>query len=265
MDTVVVKDRSTGRVSPPLAPSTFQQFRAQYDLSIEALAARILSRHHETIKIKKAHVAIRNLCRILDSALTLANRTGFHAMSLRDLSEHSGVSMGALYTYFDSKETLLTMILHTVAEAVEDVLAAPLSKLDSDPAARLRWLIVRHVHVTEAMLPWFFFVFMETKAFPREARASARSHERRTEALIEDVLKSGKTSGAFAIDDVAMTATLIKPLLQDWYVKRAKYKRRAIGPDHYAQSIIAFVESAILRVALHSGFKAIPPRRTATR
>lgn len=265
MGTLIVKDGSTGRARPPADPGTFQQFRAQYDLSMETLAERILSRHHETIKIKKAHVAIRNLCRILDSALTLANRTGFHAMSLRDLSEHSGFSMGALYTYFDSKETLLAMILHTVAETVEDVLTVPLSKLDGEPATRLRWLIARHVHVTEAMRPWFFFVFMEAKAFPREARAAARSHERRTEALIEDILKSGKASGVFAIDDVAMTATLIKPLLQDWYVKRAKYKRRAIGPDRYAQSIIDFVESAILRAASRTRTEAVLQRRMATR
>ena len=43
-----------------------------------------------------------------------------------------------------------------------------------------------------------------------------------------------------------MTAALIKPLLQDWYVKRAKYHRRGIAPERYAQSVIDFVEAAIL-------------------
>ena len=45
--------------------------------------------------------------------------------------------------------------------------------------------------------------------------------------------------------DVEMTAALIKPLLQDWYVKRAKYHRRGITPERYAQSVIDFVEAAI--------------------
>lgn len=244
--TAVKQAEPTARRRKERAPEA-KPSRTQRPLSMDALAERIVTRHQETIKVKKPHVAARNLCRIVDSALTLSNRTGFHAMSLRDLSEHSGVSMGALYTCFDSKETLLGMILHTVAEAVEDVLAAPLASIGGGPAERLRWLLTQHVRLTEAMQPWFFFVYMEAKAFPQDARAVARAHELRTEALIERVLTEGKTSGAFAIDDPAMTATLIKPLLQDWYVKRAKYKRRGVGPDRFAQSLIAFVESAILR------------------
>lgn len=224
-------------------------------LSMPALAERIVARHQGAIRVKKAHVATRNLTKILNSALTLSNRTGFHAMSLRDLSEHSGVSMGALYTCFDSKETLLGMILHTVAEAVEDELAKPLAEIDGGPTERLRWLLTQHVRLTEAMQPWFFFVYMEAKAFPQDARASARAHELRTEALIEALLIEGSKSGAFAVDDPAMTATLIKPLLQDWYVKRAKYRRRGVGPDRFAQTIVDFVESAIL----NAGAKAVRP------
>lgn len=238
------------------APGASEPLRSRVDLGMDMLATRIVARHPETIKIKKLHVAVRNLGRILDSALTLSNRTGFHAMSLRDLSEHSGVSMGALYTYFDSKETLLAMILHTVAEVVEETLVAPLAASSDTPAERLRWLLARHVQLTEAMLPWFVFVYMEAKAFPAEAKAAVRSYERSTEALIESVLADGKKSGAFAIGDPAMTATLIKPLIQDWYVKRAKYRRRGVTPDGYAKATIDFVEAAIL---------ARSPRRQAAR
>lgn len=237
--------------------------RTQVPLSMAALAERIVTRHQGTIRVKKTHVATRNLSKILNSALTLSNRTGFHAMSLRDLSEHSGVSMGALYTCFDSKETLLDMILHTVAEAVEDALATPLASIGGSPAERLRWLLTQHVRLTEAMQPWFFFVYMEAKAFPQDAKASARAHELRTEALIESLLIEGRKSGAFAIDDPAMTATLIKPLLQDWYVKRAKYKRRGVGPDQFAQTVVDFVESAILNVGAKAARPAARQRRAA--
>ena len=44
-------------------------------------------------------------------------------MSLRDLSRASGVSMGGLYAYFDSKTTLLNMILSEVTAAVQRVLS----------------------------------------------------------------------------------------------------------------------------------------------
>jgi TetR/AcrR family transcriptional regulator, cholesterol catabolism regulator len=260
--TALKQTRLPERKKPGTATRRPESPRLRGPWSMDALAERIVARHQNTIKVKKAHVATRNLGRILDSALTLSNRTGFHAMSLRELSEHSGVSMGALYTCFDSKETLLGMILQTVAEAVEDVLAGPLALVGGGPTERLRWLLTQHVQLTEAMQPWFFFVYMEAKAFPQGARESARAHELRTEALIEGLLIDGKKCGAFAIDDPAMTATLIKPLLQDWYVKRAKYRRRGVGPEQFAQAVIRFVEKAILNVAAKPA-RAAPPRKAA--
>ena len=40
-----------------------------------------------------------------------------------------------------------------------------------------------------------------------------------------------------------MAASLTKPLLQDWYLKRWKYSRRGVGPDVYADWVIGFVEA----------------------
>lgn len=220
-------------------------FEARYDFGMEALAARILHRHAATIRVKKPAVATARLSRILDTTLTLANRKGFHSMSLRDLAEHSGLSMGALYAYFDSKDTLLLMILGQVANAVQEVLGAPPESLSDDPAARLRWLLETHVYLTEVMQPWFVFAYMEAKAFSREGRALAVESELLTERLIADALEDGRRRGRFAVADVDMTAALVKPLLQDWYVKRAKYRRRGVTPEHYAAAVLDFIEAAL--------------------
>jgi TetR/AcrR family transcriptional regulator, cholesterol catabolism regulator len=225
--------------------STLPEFQERFDLSMEALCARMLERHQATIRIRKPAVAIANLARIVETTLTLANAKGFHSMSLRDLTEHTGLSMGALYAYFDSKDTLLMMILGQVVVAVEDVLTRPPPSLEADPAARLRWLLETHLYLTEAMQPWFVFAYMEAKAFPREGRDLAVASELTTERLLAEALEQGARAGLFRIADIEMTAALIKPLLQDWYVKRAKYRRRGIAPERYAQSVIDFVEAAI--------------------
>ncbi|MGF7211966.1 AcrR family transcriptional regulator [Skermanella aerolata] len=225
--------------------STLLEFQERFDLSMEALCARMLERHQATIRIRKPAVAIANLARIVETTLTLANAKGFHSMSLRDLTEHTGLSMGALYAYFDSKDTLLMMILGQVVVAVEDVLTRPPPSLEADPAARLRWLLETHLYLTETMQPWFVFAYMEAKAFPREGRDLAVASELTTERLLAEALEQGARAGVFRIADIEMTSALIKPLLQDWYVKRAKYHRRGIAPERYAQSVIDFVEAAI--------------------
>jgi AcrR family transcriptional regulator len=45
--------------------------------------------------------------RLLDAAATCFSRTGFHRTTIDDICKAAGVSPGALYVYFDSKEALI--------------------------------------------------------------------------------------------------------------------------------------------------------------
>ena len=221
--------------------------------TLEHLAARIHARHRDTIKVQKPHVAAANLARILGAALTLSNRHGFHAMTLRQLAEASGLSMGGLYSYLDSKDTLLLMILEEVSHAVEEALGAAPEAVKADPRAHLRWLIARHVALTEEMQPWFLFAYMEAKAFPPEGRRRAVDGERLSERMFAQVIEQGMEAGVFAPGDALFAAALVKPLLQDWYVKRGKYRARGIDADAYARQVTAFVEGALAPAVAAAG------------
>ncbi len=215
--------------------------------STEALCARILERHRDVVRVQKPRVAIANLARIIEATLKLSNRQGFHATSLRDLSEASGISMGGLYSCFDNKTTLLLMILGEVSATVSEVLGAPPEEVVASPSAHLRWLVDTHVRLTEAMQPWFAFAYMEAKSFPSNARCMAVDSEAATEEIFADVLRRGVANGDFEISDITLTASLIKPLLQDWYVKRAKYRRRNTTIAAYVDAVCAIVEAAVAR------------------
>lgn len=211
------------------------------------LCASILERHRATIMIKKPAFAVRKLSMIVTSALALSNQKGFQAMSLRDLSAASGVSMGGLYAYFDSKTTLLAMILGEVTEQVRTVLSEAPPEVAENPSAHLDWLIETHIRLTDAMLPWFTFAFMEAKNFPLAERRMAVDSEELTETIFADAVAAGIASGDFRSDTSPLLAALIKPLLQDWYVKRAKYRRRGVEIDFYVQTVQNIVRSACAR------------------
>jgi len=229
--------------APPAAPASALPAKDAY--AIEAICARILARHRDRISVRKDHVAVANLARIIEAVLKLSSRQGFHETSLRDLAQASGLSMGGLYSYFDNKNTLLVMILTEVAETAEAALRQAPAGLAADPAAHLRWLIETHIRLTEAMQPWFVFAFMEAKGFPAPARTMATESEAATERIFAEVLARGVAAGVFRIADVDLTAALIKPLLQDWYVKRAKHRKRGIPIQRYIDGVIGFIEAAI--------------------
>ena len=212
----------------------------------EDLCESILDRHRQTIGVRKASIAVPKLKRILEAALELSNSKGFQAMSLRDLAGASGLSSGGLYAYFDSKATLLQMILAEVTSVVARVLEAPPDAIRQDPVAHLRWLIDTHIRLTEALLPWFTFAFMEAKNFPRAERRMAVDSEVLTEGFFVNVIRRGVDQGYFRPDTSPLLPALIKPLLQEWYVKRAKYRKRGIKPEQYSATVQDFVLRACL-------------------
>ncbi len=226
------------------------------DLTTEALCRYMLERHRDTISVQKPEFALRKLNVIVAAALELSNSKGFQAMSLRDLSRASGVSMGGLYAYFDSKTTLLNMILSEVTAAVQRVLSTPPASVQNDPVAHLNWLIATHIQMTETMLPWFTFAFMEAKNFPPAERRKAIDSEELTESYFKAVLDQGIAKGTFRRETSPLLPALIKPLLQDWYVKRPKYRRRGVTIDTYTATVQAFVQSACL---------ILPQQNTETR
>jgi AcrR family transcriptional regulator len=88
----------------------FETFKNEYLLSMESICEEIFKRNADSIKVKKQKFAVRNLTKIIETALRLSNRMGFHAMGLRALSKESGLSMGGLYAYFEGKDELLRII-----------------------------------------------------------------------------------------------------------------------------------------------------------
>lgn len=235
-----------GRETDPLPTHPEPRQFGRY--TTEHLCGRIFERHGERIRVKKPHVAVANLVRIVEAFLKLSVRKGFHATSMRDLAQASGLSMGGLYSYFDSKETLLVMVLEEVGNAVTELLASAPPEVAADPRRHLAWVIETHIRLTEVMQPWFVFAYMEAKSFPRKARNTAVESELVAERTIAVILERGTQEGLFDVADVQLTAAIVKPMLQDWYVKRSKYRKRGTSIDAYVATVSDFVRSAIKAV-----------------
>jgi len=122
----------------PIRPS--KSLVRQHGLTHREMCEEIFDRHADTIRVNRKAVAVANLDRIIAATLSVSNRRGFRAMSVRDLANETGMSMGGLYAYFESKETLLMMIVGQVRAVTERVLVLP-TDLHHEPAERLRWLL----------------------------------------------------------------------------------------------------------------------------
>ncbi|HNW27603.1 MAG TPA: TetR/AcrR family transcriptional regulator [Spirochaetota bacterium] len=227
---------------------TFQEFSKRVMVSVEDLCREFYRENRATIKIKKEETAVKNLVTIVNTTLKLSYKKGFDAMSLRDLSGESGLSMGALYSYFGSKEDLLSMIQYHGQLAVERILRDHIDQ-GSGPREKLRSAISTHLYLSEMMKSWFYFFFMETKNLNKKYRKISVESELMTERVITDILEEGVKGKIFAVDNIPLTGSIIKAMMQDWYLKQWKYTQRKISVEDYAGYVISMVESHILKKA----------------
>lgn len=99
-------------------------------------------------RVSEAHLAARRQ-QILDAARVCFTRSGFHATSMQDVIAEAGLSVGAVYRYFRSKEELVTAI----AEQIVGAVGSQLSEIVSvDPPLPLMEGIRRTVQAVEPQL-----------------------------------------------------------------------------------------------------------------
>nr|WP_184939911.1 TetR/AcrR family transcriptional regulator [Planomonospora venezuelensis] len=67
----------------------------------------------------------RTRSRILDSATELFSRSGFHAVSLRDIAAHAGLTHAGLLHHFPGKDDLLIQVLSRRDEVDARVMSGP--------------------------------------------------------------------------------------------------------------------------------------------
>ncbi len=223
-------------------PLSLNVFRRELGLSMQGLARQMYRDNAARFKVQKEGVAVRNLSNILDATLTLANRKGFSAMSLRDLSEKTGMSLGGLYAYIGSKDDLVELIQGLGIETTERVMQEQTAGI-ADPVERLRHAIRVHLFLSEILRAWFYFSYMEARHLGAQQKQRAVAAELHTETLYREIIEAGQRAGQYRETDPLMAAAMLKALLQDWYVKRNKFRDRNVDVEQYAESVIELMES----------------------
>lgn len=198
--------------------------------------------NRKDIRVKKEKTVVKNLERIFDATLKIGNEKGFHAMSMRDLSEETGLSMGALYAYFSSKENLMVMLQRNGRDSFQKVLEQSVSQ-DTSPLENLRIFIRIHLFMSEAMQPRFYFTYMEGKNLSKPEKKIAVEHELLSDGILIDIFEEGERQKIFKPRHHSLTTALIKAMLNDWYLKRWKYAKLNVSVDDYAEYLLTFVES----------------------
>ncbi len=157
---------------------------------------------------------------ILDAAIRVFARQGFHATRVSDIADEAGVAYGLVYHYFRSKDEVLNelfverwSLLLAAIEETDKTGAAPREKL----AAVASFIVDSYQHDPELMK----VIIVEVT---RAANSFGRTHLpeiRRAYESIAKIVADGQEAGAFRDDIDPMFASMsfygaIEQLLSGW-------------------------------------------------
>ena len=221
---------------------TFENFSKDPNLTMEYIWTNYFRKNRIFFKIKNESIAVRNLISIFNATLKLSNEIGFQSMTLRNLCTEAKLSMGALYNYFPSKDELFKIIHINGFYLLADIIKKHIEE-NTPSEEKMRIMVKVHIYLTEIFPKWFFFLYTEAKNLKREDRKIPMESELFTERIFVDIISDGIKAGIYANRNIYMTASIIKAILQDRYLKRWKYTKRNINADQYAEFAIEFIES----------------------
>jgi AcrR family transcriptional regulator len=170
--------------------------------------------------------------RLLDVACTLFAEKGFEATSVQDLVEAAGVTKGAMYHYFSSKDDLLheiyARVLRMQMERLEKVAAQELPVEERVHAAAAD-VVATTIENLQSTTIFFRSLHQLSEAKQKEVRRERRRyHETFREMIVE-----GQRAGVFR-DDVSADLTVDYLFgsvhhLPTWWKPRGRLSGREVG------------------------------------
>ena len=136
---------------------------------------------------------------LIDAALAVFSRVGFAAAKIDDVAEEAGVSKGAVYLYFDSKEKLFEEMVKAkmspILNEVAAILAQPYMTATDRLKAHMKFFYTKVLNSDRRHI--MRLIMAEGPNFPHLAEFYYANVLSRGQAMINAILDQGIQSGEF--------------------------------------------------------------------
>ena len=145
---------------------------------------------------------------LLDLAMDLFHRQGFHATSMREIARSTGISLGNLYDYITKKEDILFLVQKDILEQISLHFDRTV-KNEGSPIEQLVNAVKEVVTYCFRIKEEILFIFTETKSLDRKNLHEILQMESEFVSKIEALIESGMKQGVFHCNSPAALANII--------------------------------------------------------
>jgi TetR/AcrR family transcriptional regulator, cholesterol catabolism regulator len=137
--------------------------------------------------------------RIAEAAIDLFYNRGAPATTIRDITAACGLTAGALYNHFSSKEELLYVLVRDIHLLADEGLAAAIAGAGPEPAARLAAAVRFMVLQAAGLRKYSLVANREFAVLPPEMQDAVTAVRRQMRRRFAEILRAGSTSGDFVL------------------------------------------------------------------
>jgi len=138
-------------------------------------------------------------CKLADAAIELFYAQGALATTVREITGACGLTPGALYNHFSSKEHLLYVLVRDIHLQVDEQMAAALAGAGPDPAVQLASTVRFLVAHTAGFKKQSRVANREFTVLTGTRRADIRAIRRRMRDRLTGILLDGAQQSAFSL------------------------------------------------------------------
>jgi AcrR family transcriptional regulator len=146
--------------------------------------------------------------KILDSAGKLFSTRGFSAASVDDICEKAGISKGAFYHHFQSKQALFLALLDGWLEAIDNAIDASKDKTAPETFMQMTEAFPHFLGTAGEALPMFLEFWLQASRDKTIWEASIAPY-RRYHKYFTSLIKKGVEEGSFVEVDPELASRMI--------------------------------------------------------
>ncbi|WP_407689034.1 TetR/AcrR family transcriptional regulator [Mycobacterium sp. HUMS_1102779] len=196
----------------------------------------------EAVRAARASSRRRQL---LDAAVAVMGRNGFHQMSMQDLAREAEVSVGLIYKYFGGKEDLLLATIVRILDVFRDQLAPVMAAAGDDVVGQLTAGIRRYIEIVDENLDGVVLTYRESRTLGPAGRARIKELEIASAAPLRKAIEDGIAAGVFRDVDVDLTVFDIVLIAHGWALKHWHF-----GPTYTVDEYIRLQTRHVLNALL---------------
>jgi AcrR family transcriptional regulator len=137
---------------------------------------------------------------LVDAAVGLFVRQGFHKTTTREIAQAAGWSVGAVYEYVKAKEDILYLVCDAIHAEMEAAMKEGIAHADTGRAT-LEGAIAEYLRVCDRMQDAILLIYRETSSLPAAARKYVLRNEERITEIFADILSRGIEDGTLRARD----------------------------------------------------------------